>query len=101
MSSNSSGDGRDDARLRLKAAFMAPPPPADAEPGRRIHLPPVAGSLSQTVGQGETLRVDGTNVIRVPFGMRQSRRAKPQRPDHWATVVLPFQLGGSPPPQAA
>lgn len=99
MSSNSSGDGPDDARRRLKAAFNATPAPA--EPGRRVHLPPVAGSLSQTVGQGETLRVDGTNVIRVPFGMRQSRRARPQRPEHWATVVLPFQPGGSPPPQAA
>jgi hypothetical protein len=28
---------------------------------------------------------------------------KPQRPDHWATLVLPFHAGGqpTPPPQAA
>lgn len=48
-------------------------------------------------------RVDGTNVVRVPFGVRRARRRRPQRPDHWATLVLPFQAGGSDPnpPQAA
>jgi hypothetical protein len=46
----------------------------------------------------------GTNVVRVPFGVRQPRRRRPARPDHWATLVLPFQAGGgqpTPPPQAA
>ena len=46
----------------------------------------------------------GTNVVRVPFGVRRPRRSRPQRPDHWATLVLPFQVvgGGDPnPPQAA
>jgi hypothetical protein len=46
----------------------------------------------------------GTNVVRVPFGVRRPRRSRPQRPDHWATLVLPFQVvGGSDPtpPQAA
>lgn len=112
MSSNSSGDDHDgsgvhddvhdESRRRLKAAFkqMTISP---AEHERRIELPPVVGSLSQTVGRGQTLRVDGTNVIRVPFGVRHSSRPRPARPDHWATVVLPFQLGGPlpPPPQAA
>ena len=66
-------------------------------------LPPIAGSLPHVTARGETLRVEGTNVVRVPFGVRQSRRVKPQRPDHWATLVLPFHLGGqpTPPPQAA
>jgi hypothetical protein len=47
--------------------------------------------------------VEGTNVVRVPFGVRRARRTRPQRPDHWATLVLPFQLGGGgpTPPQAA
>ena len=46
----------------------------------------------------------GTNVVRVPFGVRRARRSRPQRPDHWATLVLPFQAGGGidpTPPQAA
>ncbi|KEF41684.1 MAG: hypothetical protein ER33_09985 [Cyanobium sp. CACIAM 14] len=49
-------------------------------------------------------RVDGTNVVRVPFGVRRARRRRPERPDTWATLVLPFQVGGggSPtPPHAA
>jgi hypothetical protein len=57
----------------------------------------------QSVKTTSTVRVEGTNVVRVPFGVRQSRRVKPQRPDHWATLVLPFHAGGqpTPPPQAA
>lgn len=53
---------------------------------------------------GGIQRIEGTNVVRVAFGVRHSRRARPQRPDHWATLVLPFQSGddgGPTPPQAA
>ncbi|MEB3351094.1 MAG: hypothetical protein VKM01_02080 [Cyanobacteriota bacterium] len=60
--------------------------------------PALSASLSRS------LRVEGTNVVRVPFGVRQARRRRPARPDHWATLVLPFQAGGRPsptPPQAA
>lgn len=66
-------------------------------------LPPIAGSLPHVTARGETLRVEGTNVVRVPFGVRRPRRTRPARPERWATVVLPFQSGGStpPPPQAA
>ncbi len=63
--------------------------------------PPVSGNRTMA---SSTVRVEGTNVVRVPFGVRQARRAKPQRPDHWATLVLPFHGGGgqpTPPPQAA
>jgi len=53
---------------------------------------------------GATFREEGTNVVRVPFGVRQARRRRPERPDHWATLVLPFQVGGGShptPPHAA
>ena len=55
------------------------------------------------VSSSETLRVEGTNVVRVPFGVRRPRRSRPARPERWATVVLPFVAGGNtqPPPQAA
>lgn len=49
-------------------------------------------------------QVEGTNVVRVPFGLRLARRARPERPDHWATLVLPFHGAGDSdptPPQAA
>ena len=54
-------------------------------------------------GKGQVLRVEGTNVVRVPFGVRRSRRPRPERPDHWATLVLPFHIhhDPTPPPQAA
>jgi hypothetical protein len=48
--------------------------------------------------------VDDTNVVRVAFGVRRARRRRPERPDHWATLVIPFQAagGGRPtPPHAA
>ena len=53
---------------------------------------------------GGVRRLEGTNVVLVPFGVRLARRARPERPDHWATLVLPFHGdggGGPTPPQAA
>ena len=54
-------------------------------------------------GSGSSQSVEGTNVVRVPFGVRRARRTRPERPDHWATLVLPFQAGGGGPipPHAA
>jgi hypothetical protein len=71
---------------------------------KEVTLPPGIGSLSHSAAHGNTLRVEGTNVIRVPFGVRQPRRRRPERPERWATLVLPFQVNGGPnptPPQAA
>ncbi|MEY2645197.1 MAG: hypothetical protein RLZZ611_1846 [Cyanobacteriota bacterium] len=75
---------------------MTPDDPNSTTGPIAAQLPPIPGS--------QTLRVDGTNVVRVPFGVRQARRSRPARPERWATVVLPFQSGGGstpPPPQAA
>ncbi|WP_254940028.1 hypothetical protein [Cyanobium sp. Morenito 9A2] len=60
-------------------------------------------AFQQSASRGEIHTVEGTNVIRVPFGVRQARRKRPERPEHWATLVLPFQVDGSnpTPPQAA
>ncbi len=52
----------------------------------------------------KSLRSEGTNVVRVPFGVRQARRSRPERKNTWATLVLPFQAGGGgqpTPPHAA
>jgi len=77
--------------------------PAGARRTGGAELPPLAGSLPMLNARGETLRVEGTNVVRVPFGVRRAQRVRPARPERWATVVLPFVAGGStpPPPQAA
>ena len=69
-----------------------------------INLPSLSGVLESTLSKGKSLHVDGTNVLRVPFGVRQPRKQRPNHPERLATLVLPFQsLGGSPtpPPHAA
>ena len=68
-----------------------------------LSLPCFSESLETTLKKGHSLSVQGTNVVRVPFGIRQSRKKRPERPERWATLVLPFHGIGSPtpPPQAA
>ena len=74
----------------------------DAKDG--INLPSLSGGLESTLSEGKSFPVSGTNVLRVPFGVRQPRKQRPNNPERLATLVLPFQsLGGSPtpPPHAA
>ena len=67
-----------------------------------LSLPPLPEGLESALRRGHTLQVEGTNVVRVPFGVRQPRKNRPSRPDHWATLVIPIQpTGGSTPPPAA
>ncbi len=68
-----------------------------------ISLPFAPNSLDLALSKGKLMQVDGTNVVRVPFGVRQPRRIRPQNPERLATLVLPFQPVGSPtpPPHAA
>lgn len=73
------------------------------KPLANVSLPMLGDVAPPAMSNGQTLRVEGTNVVRVPFGVRRPRRVRPARPERWATVVLPFVAGGStpPPPQAA
>ena len=66
-------------------------------------LPQLPDGLDSIFRSGYAVAIDGTNVVRVPFGVRHARRSRPQKPDHWATLVIPFQKLGnpSPPPAAA
>ena len=59
-------------------------------------LPQLPDGLESAFNRGHTLSIEGTNVIRVPFGTRRSRRNRPERPDHWATLVIPIQPVGDP-----
>ncbi len=67
------------------------------------NLPSFSEGLESALRSGKSLQIDGTNVVRVPFGIRQPVKQRPERPERWATLVLPFQPLGSPnpPPQAA
>ena len=78
------------------------------QPGRTLEkdelkLPSFQGDLASAMKSGKSLPVDGTNVIRVPFGIRKPHKQRPDRPERWVTLVLPFHPEGSPtpPPQAA
>ena len=65
-------------------------------------LPQLPEGLESAFNRGHTLSIEGTNVVRVPFGVREARRIRPERPDHWATLVIPLQPIGNPtPPPAA
>ena len=68
-----------------------------------LKLPSLKGILESTLSKGNILQVDGTNVVRVPFGVRQPMRKRPEKPERMPTLVLPFNTFNSPnpPPQAA
>ena len=68
-----------------------------------LTLPSFSEGLEAFMSSGKTVQVEGTNVVRVPFGIRRPQKKRPERPQRWATLVLPFQPVGSPnpPPQAA
>ncbi len=68
-----------------------------------VNLPFFSGILETTMNKGKSLVVDGTNVVRVPFGVREPRRKRPHNPQRLATLILPFQNNNSPtpPPHAA
>ena len=62
------------------------------------------GTMSSNGIGGNSPNAESTNVVRVAFGVRRAQRTRPQRPEHWATLVLPLQVGGGShptPPHAA
>ena len=69
----------------------------------QLRLPTFSEGLESVLSSGKSLQIEGTNVVRVPFGIRRSLKKRPERPQRWATLVLPLQPIGSPtpPPQAA
>ena len=68
-----------------------------------VRLPDLTQNLESILSNGNSLQIDGTNVIRVPFGVRQPLKKRPAKQENWVTLVLPFNPLGTPtpPPQAA
>tara|TARA_B100001113_G_scaffold28113_1_gene20311 strand:+ start:67 stop:417 length:351 start_codon:yes stop_codon:yes gene_type:complete len=68
-----------------------------------LSLPSFSDCFEAVLEKGELLQVDGTNVVRVPFGIRQPKKKRPAKLSTWATLVLPLQSFDSPtpPPHAA
>ena len=68
-----------------------------------LNLPNFSQNSDSILSERKILPIEGTNVLKVPFGVRIPRKQKPQIPNRMATLVLPFQTIGSPtpPPHAA
>ncbi len=68
-----------------------------------LSLPSFSNYFESILNKGELLEVAGTNVVRVPFGVRQPKKQRPAKLSSWATLVLPLQSFDSPtpPPHAA
>ena len=68
-----------------------------------LSLPSFSDCFDSLLSKGELLEVAGTNVVRVPFGVRQPKKKRPAKLSTWATLVLPIQSFDSPtpPPHAA
>ena len=54
--------------------------------------------LSPNHHQNQVSVVEGTNVIRVPFGIRSSKKKRPQKTQNIATLILPITSVGNPTP---
>ena len=68
-----------------------------------LSLPSFSNCLESALNKGQLLEVSGTNVVRVPFGVRQPKKQRPAKLSAWVTLVLPLQSFDSPtpPPHAA
>ena len=68
-----------------------------------LSLPSFSNCFEAILNKGEPIQVSGTNVVRVPFGVRQPKKQRPAKISPWATLVLPLQSFDSPtpPPNAA
>ena len=68
-----------------------------------LSLPSFPNCFDSILNKGKLLEVEGTNVVRVPFGVRQPKKKRPPKLNTWATLVLPLQSFDSPtpPPHAA
>ena len=68
-----------------------------------LSLPSFSNCFESALNKGELLQVSGTNVVRVPFGVRQPKKQRPAKLSAWVTLVLPLQSFDSPtpPPHAA
>ena len=68
-----------------------------------LSLPSFSNCFESVLKKGKLFQVAGTNVVRVPFGVRQPKKQRPAKVSPWATLVLPMQSFDppTPPPHAA
>ena len=54
--------------------------------------------VEKSTNTNEVFTVAGTNVVRVPFGLRLPKRKRPEKNQNIATLVLPITSTNSPTP---
>ena len=65
-------------------------------PINNLELPDFVNNYSEK--NAEVFSVEGTNVIRVPFGKRFSKKRRPEKNQNIATLILPISSCNSPTP---
>ena len=68
--------------------------------GKVQYLPNNSVELPEFINHKEIeyISVEETNVIRVPFGRRLSKKKRPEKSQHIATLILPITSINSPTP---
>ena len=70
-------------------------------PTTNLDLPDFLNNFSEN--NKKVCSVEGTNVIRVPFGKRLPKKQRPEKNQNIATLILPINtlLNPTPPPHVA
>ena len=63
---------------------------------KNLDLPNFVNDFSGN--NSKVLNVEGTNVIRVPFGKRFSKKKRPEKNQNIATLILPISAYSNPTP---
>ncbi len=65
-------------------------------PFKNLDLPNFVNNFSEN--NSKVFSAEGTNVIRVPFGKRFSKKQRPEKSQKIATLILPINSYHSPTP---
>ena len=65
-------------------------------PVKNIDLPNFVNNFSGD--KTNICSIEGTNVVRVPFGKKFSKKKRPEKKQNIATLILPLSSYGSPTP---
>tara|TARA_Y100001968_G_C18763394_1_gene438815 strand:+ start:61 stop:321 length:261 start_codon:yes stop_codon:yes gene_type:complete len=69
----------------------------------KLNLPDFLNDKNKVLTKEEIFNVEGTNVIRVPFGTIQPKKKRPEKINSWPTLILTLNTIDcpNPPPHAA
>ncbi len=65
-------------------------------PGKNVDLPIFVNNFSRD--NSNIRSIEGTNVIRVPFGKKFSKKKRPEKNQNIATLILPLSSYSNPTP---